>query len=272
VVYFGSWTIGIRMIESSFCFLPGVGPKIEHRLWQDGITTWAEFLSYDSIEGIGRARKALYNDSLVQAQNRRAAEDARYFGVALRRRDHWRLYEWLRSRALYLDIETDSFGQITIVGLYGRGQFTPLIRGESLDHRRLRDELVHYDLLATFCGATFDLPRLLASYPDLPLDHPHIDLCFLGKQLGYHGGLKSIEAQLGISRVSRVEGLDGSDAVVLWNRWRHRRDSDARERLVAYNHADCVNLEPLAERFYAAMTDVVMGDVLWKHHKESRAF
>lgn len=253
------------MIESSFCFLPGVGPRSERRLWEDGITTWAAFLARDSIQGIGRTRKALYNDSLSQAQDHRAIEDARYFGAALHQRDHWRLYDWLRSRALYLDIETDSFGQITVVGLYGRGQFTALVRGESLDRRRLFDEFLHYDLLVTFCGGTFDLPKLLASYPSLPLDHPHIDLCFLGKRLGYRGGLKAIEAQLGISRASTVQGLDGSDAVVLWNRWRHRRDSDARERLVAYNRADCVNLEPLAERFYASMAGLVLRDVLLKH-------
>lgn len=248
------------MIESTFCFLPGIGPRSERQFWREGITNWAEFISQASIRGIGATRKALYDDALSHAQDHRAKEDARYFGVTLHQRDHWRLYEWLRSRALYLDIETDSFGEITVVGLYGRGQFTPLVRGESLDYRRLCDKIAQYDLLVTFCGATFDLPMLLASYPGLPLDQPHIDLCFLGRQLGYRGGLKAIEAQVGINRSSTVDGLNGSDAVLLWNRWRHRRDTDARERLLAYNQADCVNLEPLADLFYSSLAVALKGE------------
>jgi uncharacterized protein len=38
------------------------------------------------------------------------------------------------------------------------------------------DELSQYDLLVSFCGRTFDVPMLLAHYPSLPLDQPHIDL------------------------------------------------------------------------------------------------
>ena len=167
--------------------------------------------------------------------------------------EQWRLYEWLRPRAVYLDIETNSFGQITVVGLYGHGRFISLVEGDLLTRRRLCDELAQYDLLVTFNGASFDLPLLLASIQGLPLDQPHIDLCVLGRQLGYHGGLKAIERQLGIQRRADLCGMSGADAGQLWNRWRHRRDEEARERLLAYNEADCVNLQPLADVFYCQM-------------------
>ncbi len=242
------------MIESSFCLLSGVGTTTERRLWRNGIVTWQNFLSSASIEGIGRTRKALYDASVREAQEHRAQEDARYFGVRLRPRDQWRLHEWLRARSVYLDIETDSFGQITVIGLYGQGRFTALVRGESLERRRLHDELAQYDLLVTFCGTSFDLPMLLRHFPDLPLDQPHIDLCFLGRQLGFRGGLKAIEAQLGVARSPGLEGLTGRDAIHLWNRWRHSRDDHARTRLLEYNKADCVNLEPLADHFYCQLT------------------
>jgi uncharacterized protein YprB with RNaseH-like and TPR domain len=75
----------------------------------------------------------------------------------------------------------------------------------------------------------------------------------LGRQLGYHGGLKAIELQLGIHRRADLWGLSGADAGQLWNRWRHSRDEEARERLLAYNEADCVNLQPLADMFYCWM-------------------
>jgi len=49
-----------------------------------------------------------------------------------------------------------------------------LVRGESLNRRRLCDELAQYDLLVTFNGTAFDLPVLLATFQDLPLNQPHI--------------------------------------------------------------------------------------------------
>jgi uncharacterized protein YprB with RNaseH-like and TPR domain len=76
---------------------------------------------------------------------------------------------------------------------------------------------------------------LLATFPDLPLDHAHLDLCCVGRQLGYHGGLKAIEAQIGIQRRTDLRGMSGADAGRLWNRWRHGRDDESKERLLAYN-------------------------------------
>jgi hypothetical protein len=241
------------MIESSFCFLPGVGLRTERRWWRQGIGTWTEFLSSPSIASLGRHRKARYDEALNEAKEHRAQEDARYFGLHLYASDHWRLYEWLRPRAVYLDIEMNSFGRITVVGLYGHGGFTSLVEGDLFTRQRLCDELAQYDLLVTFNGASFDLPVLLASVQGLPLDQPHIDLCLLGRQLGYRGGLKAIERELGMPRRADLCGLSGADAGQLWNRWRHRRDEEARERLLAYNEADCVNLQPLADLFYCQM-------------------
>jgi uncharacterized protein YprB with RNaseH-like and TPR domain len=200
------------MIESSFCVLSGVGLKTERRLWQRGITTWTEFLLSNTIPGIGPSRKTVYDEELAQVQAHRTREDARYFGTKLPASEQWRLYEWLRPRAVYLDIETNSFGQITVVGLCGQGGFTSLVEGNLLTRQRLCDELGQYDLLVTFNGASFDLPVLLASIQGLPLDQPHMDLCLLGRQLGYRGGLKAIELQLGIPRRADLSGMSGADA------------------------------------------------------------
>jgi hypothetical protein len=106
---------------------------------------------------------------------------------------------------------------------------------------------------------------LLAASPDLPLDQPHMDLCCLGRRFGYRSGLKSIETQLGISRSTELQGMCGADAGRLWNRWRHRRDAEARETLLAYNEADCVNLQPLADLFYCQMVQRCQADGLRSH-------
>jgi uncharacterized protein YprB with RNaseH-like and TPR domain len=47
-----------------------------------------------------------------------------------------------------------------------------------------------------------------------------------------------------------MQGLDGWDAVRLWNRWRYGHDPAALELLLAYNAADAMNLEPLADYLY----------------------
>jgi uncharacterized protein len=250
------------MIESSFCLLSRVGLRTERQWWQRGMRTWEDFLSSGSIPGIGPHRKALYDEELRRARAHKTQDDARYFAVHLPAQEQWRLYEWLRPRAVYLDIETNSYGQITVVGLYGHGGFTSLVEGDSLTRQRLCDELARYDLLITFNGTSFDLPVLLASVQGLPLDQPHIDLCGLGRRLGYRGGLKVIETQLGISRSTELQGMCGADAGRLWNRWRHRRDEEARETLLAYNEADCVNLQPLADLFYCQMVQHCQGDSL----------
>ena len=108
-------------------------------------------------------------------------------------------------------------------------------------------------VLLTFKGTSFDLPVLLATIQGLPLDNPHIDLCLIGRQISYCGGLKAIELQLGIQGRADLWGMSGTDAGQLWNRWRHRRDEESRERLLAYNEVDCVNLQPLADMFYYRM-------------------
>lgn len=241
------------MITSTFCLLPGVGVRTERRLWREGLSTWDRFLATRQAQGVSTARKALFDDRIAEAREHYIQDDSRYFAKALPSRHQWRLYEWLRERALYLDIETDSFGRITVVGLYGRGGYTALVQHESLEMIRLREELSRYDLLVTFCGSTFDLPMLRAHFPDLPLDQPHIDLCGIGQQLGYRGGLKAIERRMGIDRVHAIQGFSGEDAVRQWNRWKHQRDEHARSLLLAYNEADCVNLQPLADAFYCRL-------------------
>lgn len=241
------------MIESTFCFLRGVGLATERRWWRGGIPTWAKFLSQAAIEGIGRRRKMLYDQEVALAHEQYERGNARFFAGCLALRHQWRLYEWLRPKAVYLDIETDSFGRITVVGLYAHGAMTSLIRGESLTQVRLHEELAQYDLFVTFCGASFDLPMLDSQFPLLPLDRPHIDLYPLARAVGLRGGLKAIEAALGITRREDLHGMDGSDAMRWWNRWRHGRDANALEQLLAYNEADCVNLEPLADLLYTRL-------------------
>lgn len=244
------------MLESTFLFLKGVGEFTERRIWDEGVTTWEQFLRSVHLPGISCSRKSLYDPQVAAAQERYQQQDARYFSRCLKSRDQWRLFDVFRSRTVFLDIETTGTapqdGEITMVGLYGSGRMTTLVRDESLTEERLAEELGGYDLIVTFFGSVFDLPYLRAKYPRLRLDQPHFDLCFAARRLGIGGGLKHIETQFGISRSPEIQGMDGWDGVRLWQQWQHG-DERALSRLVAYNEADAKNLEPLAHDLYAML-------------------
>ena len=243
------------MIESTFLFLNGIGLTTERKLWEQGIAAWGDFLERASIRGMGPGRKALYDTDVGMAREEHARDNPRFFATCLKARDQWRLYEWLRPRAVYLDIETAGgpYGEVTVVGLFADGRMTSLLRGDTLTEARLCDELSRYDLIVTFFGSGFDLPYLHAVFPTLRIDQPHLDLCFAARQVGLRGGLKQIERTVGIEREGALQGMDGWDAVRMWTRWRHSRDTEALELLLAYNEADCRNLQPLADLLYCQL-------------------
>lgn len=244
------------MLTSTFVLLKGIGPATERRLWQDGIPDWATFLARTDVLGISSARKAWYDETLATAQSRLAEGRADFFGESLKSRDHWRLFEAFRQRAVYLDIETTGLsareGHVTVIGLYRNGRMSSLIRGENLTEDRLAAELEQTDLLITFFGSGFDIPYLQTAFPRLNFKKPHFDLCFAARRLGLQGGLKYIERTLEIQRDQTLEGLDGWDAVRLWQQWRGGNES-ALDLLLRYNAADTRNMEPLAEILYDQM-------------------
>jgi uncharacterized protein YprB with RNaseH-like and TPR domain len=240
----------LSMLPSTFIFLQGIGESTERLLWESGITNWEIFLRSSTIPRVSASRKALYDTTLEEASAQWDQHNSRYFGKILKAREHWRLYPHYRANTAFLDIETNGIpspdGEITVVGIYGRGQMTTRVQGENLSERRLQEELATYHLLVTFFGSGFDLPFLKTVYPHLVLDHPHLDLCFAARRLGFKGGLKSIEHELGCNRSTALDGLTGWDAVRLWEEWQNGTMA-SRELLIEYNEADCKNMEPLAD-------------------------
>lgn len=241
------------MLQSTFLFLQGIGESTERLWWEEGIPTWDAFLDKPTAPRISSFRKTQYDEEILEARKQCQAYNSRFFGRILKARDHWRLYPNFRARAAFLDIETNGLplpdGDITVVGIYGKGVMTSLIQGETLSEERLSAELASYDLIVTFFGSGFDLPFLKAKFPNLVLDHPHIDLCFAARRLGLKGGLKAIETEVGCYRPTSLEGLTGWDAVRLWEEWQLGQSTSG-DLLIQYNEADCKNLEPLADLIY----------------------
>ncbi len=242
------------MIINTFCILDGIGEKLEKRLWKEGILTWKDFRDADEVLGFSHERKRLFDESLFFDLENLDSRNAQYFAGRLKRREHWRLFDFFKDSAVCLDIETNglqpnSGGYVTVVGLYDGYDYKKLVRGENLTAENLNRELERYKCLVTFYGAAFDIPFLLRSFQGLRFNIPHFDLCFSAKRLKMQGGLKKLEHDLGIERDESVRGLDGYDAVKLWE-FARRGSAEALDLLVPYNREDTVNLMQIASIMY----------------------
>jgi len=242
------------MIQNTFSILNGIGVKLEKRLWENGILTWTDFLSTQNINFISSEKKEIFDNSLSSALQELKNLNARYFANAIKRREHWRLFETFKGEAVCLDIETSGFmpdrgGYVTVVGMYDGCDYRCFVRGNGLSPENLNRELSGYKYLITFYGAAFDIPFLFRSMPGFKVDMPHFDICFGSRKLGFQGGLKKLEGALGLERDEAVKGMDGYDAVKLWE-YAKNGSSEALDLLKLYNKEDTVNLFSIAEAIY----------------------
>jgi uncharacterized protein YprB with RNaseH-like and TPR domain len=242
------------MIRNTFSILHGIGEKLEKRLWRNGIVTWNDFIGSSEIHFITPVKKHAFDDYLTLALSELFDGNAAYFTKALRRKEHWRLFDIFREKTACLDIETNGLmpengGYITLIGLYDGFDYKCFVRDENLTLENIKKEFSHYKYLITFYGSVFDIPFMERSMPNLTLNVPHFDLCFGARKLGIRRGLKSLEEELGIERDETVRGMNGYDAVRLWE-FSKRGSSEALNLLIAYNRADTVNLFRIADIVY----------------------
>jgi len=246
------------MLTATFAHAPGIGPVTERRLWEAGILSWEQALAAPPGDlPLTRAQRALLLPTLEQSVESLLRGDYRWFARALPAREHWRAASHFADRIGFLDIETNggvSVDAITVIGVYDGRESRLYVKYRDL--HAFADDAERFACWVTFFGGGFDLPLLRRRFPHLPFDQLHVDLCPALRRLGYKGGLKHIERQLGIRRPPEVEGLDGWHAVQLWREWRRSGNPDALRLLLAYNRQDIENLPPLlafaGERLRAA--------------------
>lgn len=235
------------MLQQSFMFIPGVRHRTERRLWLQGIRTWERFLHADRIAGFSAERKGHYDRIVRDAQRAFSEGDATFFGARLPATEHYRLYPAFRDACLFLDIETsNAYGDVTVVGLSDGESMKTLVKGVNLHESILQDAFSRSKVLITFNGSSFDLPILRRTF-HLPL-MPHIDLRHVATRLGYGGGLKQIEQELGLKRRESVQGMQGSDACAYWHLWKLTGNRKYLQTLLDYNEEDVMNLRVLADR------------------------
>jgi uncharacterized protein YprB with RNaseH-like and TPR domain len=140
----------------------------------------------------------------------------------------------------YLDIETSYSGDITVLGIFRPPSDLIQLTYPNISSETLLESLDGADEIITYWGHRFDMPvisrwlgvNLREAFGSRDLaDHCH--------RHGLYGGLKAVERVLGIER--RTDGLNGADAMRLWEEWR-RGDHRSLRRLLLYNEDDVVNL------------------------------
>ncbi|GAB6192957.1 ribonuclease H-like domain-containing protein [Desulfocastanea catecholica] len=235
------------MLQHTFCHIPGIGMKTERKLWEAGITQWAHWQTPSPIRLPAAARldaARVLDGSLAALEN-----DPIFFTGRLASTEPWRIFPHYRHRTAYLDIETtglDDYAEVTTIALYDGHEVFTYVNGRNLDD--FADDIQQYQVIVSYNGKSFDVP-FLERYFRIRLEQAQIDLRYVLARLGFKGGLKGCEKQLGLHR-GNLDGVDGYFAVLLWQQYRQNNDERALETLLAYNIEDTVNLERLAVEAY----------------------
>ena len=262
------------MLTNTYIHIPGVGPGTEKKIWKCGITSWEDFLKNHNLIRCSRNRQRLLFSGIEESIEQLKSGNHIFFAKRIPPGFQWRAFRQFREKTAYVDIETTGlsceYDRITMIGIYNGKETKTYVRG--IDLEEAPAELAKYKQLITFNGARFDLPFIEHEFPGF-FNHLHIDLMYPLKKLGYAGGLKKIECQLGLKRSEETEGISGLDAVRLWNKYK-RGDDEALEILIRYNREDIENLEKLIEMTYPRMVEneMTMKDALIVTTSDSALF
>lgn len=240
------------MLAQTFIHIPGVGRRTERDLWANGIHSWDDADRFEKRFGrVGIGLQQKLDEYIPRSREAMRSKDAGFFARLSALGEAWRLFPEFSKDCIYLDIETTGlstvFDTVTMVGLYDGKKYQLFVDGENL--QEFPKHLQKYSVLVTFNGSGFDLRFLKLAFPDLVLPPIHIDLRWVTRKLGMKGGLKSIEAELGLRRAAEVEDLTGYDATVLWAK-HLRGDKNALRSLIQYNTEDVVHLKAIMEVAY----------------------
>ncbi|MBU2512800.1 ribonuclease H-like domain-containing protein [bacterium] len=237
------------MINKTFVHCPGIGPKTEERIKKSGIKSWQECLiKQDDLPFAGNKRQAFLRqiEKSIVALNK---HDINYLVSALPTKEHWRILAEYFDKVTFFDIETTGLSSydslITVIVCYQAGRLHTFLYQENLDD--FLNFVEESSLLVAFNGNSFDVPFIEKSFNIPDIGCPYIDLRWICYHAGYEGGLKSIEKQMHVHRPSRIESIDGFEAVSLFLDWQNG-DDEARKKLVAYCQADVLSTYLVAHR------------------------
>jgi uncharacterized protein YprB with RNaseH-like and TPR domain len=229
--------------------IESIGAITEQRLWESGLSDWDAF-SYDISISLSGKRKYILQKGIDESRQHLYQNNPMYFSKCLPANQCWRFFPEFRDSTAYLDIETTGmdrhYQSITTIALYDGQEIKIYVNGQNLND--FVENIQKYKVIVTYNGKCFDIP-FIESFFKIRLNHAHIDLRYILQSLGFRGGLKGCERQLGIDR-GDLKDIDGFFAVLLWNEFQKTGDQKALDTLLAYNVQDTVTLENLMVTAY----------------------
>ena len=217
---------------------------------------------------MGPQVRARLLEAVEQSECAASSHDIPRLVEQFKQQDRWRILGTYFDRATFFDIETSGLerdSKITLIVCLHRGRLHSFLKGESLDD--FLDLLDDVDLLVSFNGTSFDVPRVEDGFHIPACPCPHVDLRWLCYHASLSGGLKSIENCIGIRRPDDLLSIDGEQAGWLWNMWEQDGDHQARRVLERYCGADVLALKLLAAHLlelHGCKVDCESADALWE--------
>ena len=237
------------MLQNTFIHIQSIGAVTEQRLWESGLSEWDAYSDHISIPLSGK-RKYLLQKGIDESRQHFLQDNPVYFSKRLPSNQCWRLFPEFRDSTVYLDIETTGldryFNQITTIALYDGHEIKTYVHGQNLDD--FIEDIQKCKVIVSYNGKSFDIP-FIESFFNIRLNHAQIDLRYVLYSLGFRGGLKGVERQLGTDR-GDLRDVDGFFAVLLWDEYQTSGDQKALDTLLAYNVQDTVTLENLMVTAY----------------------
>jgi uncharacterized protein YprB with RNaseH-like and TPR domain len=237
------------MLQNSFIHIQSIGTVTEQKLWDSGINNWNLFTDDISTPLSGR-RKYLLQKGIDESRQHLYQNNPVYFSKCLPANQCWRFFPEFRDSTVYLDIETTGldryYQSITTIALYDGNEIKTYGNGQNLDD--FIDDIQNYKVIVSYNGKCFDIP-FIESFFNIKLNHAQIDLRYILYSLGFRGGLKGVERQLGNDR-GNLRDIDGFFAVLLWDEYQKTGNQKALETLLAYNIQDTITLENLMVTAY----------------------
>ena len=237
------------MLRNTFCHIQIIGTATEQKLWSAGIHDWDLF---KQLSGIPLSKKKIESISpvLEESSIQLDLKNPHYFVQHLPVNQYWRLFPHFRDNIAYIDIETTGlenwYNEITTIALYDGQTVHTYVNGQNLED--FVQDIDRFKIIVSYNGRCFDVP-FIEHYFRIKLDQVHIDLRYVLRSLGYSGGLKGCERQLGIDR-GNLSGMDGYYAVILWHEYKKTGNEKALKMLIEYNSMDAKNLEILMVMAY----------------------
>jgi len=237
------------MLQNTFIHIQSIGAITEQRLWDSGLRDWNEFSDDISIPLSG-SRKYLLKEAIGESKRHLYQDNPGYFSKLLASNQSWRFFPEFRESTVYLDIETTGldryFNNITTIALYDGHEIKTYVHGQNLDD--FIEEIYKYKVIVTYNGKSFDIP-FIERFFKIRLNHAQIDLRYVLYSLGFRGGLKGCERQMGMDR-GDLSDIDGFFAVLLWDEFLKTKNQQTLETLLAYNIQDTITLENLMVTAY----------------------